>query len=181
MEDQQPCEIVFDLDPPSIQYFDLAIKGALLIKKILDDLQLHAFIKTSGNTGLQIHIPIPPGSMSYTETGRFTEALATTIVQAEPTLFTIERMKKNRKKRLYIDYPQHGRNKTIIAPYSPRKTPQATVATPLFWEEVHEDLSPQQFTIQNVVKRVQTKGCPFDDYFRVQQGQNLHPLMELLR
>lgn len=181
ISNQYPTEIAFDLDPPSRKEFKVAIFAAKLIKQILDDLKIVSFIKTSGNKGLQIHIPIPKKSMSYEDTALFTEAIAKTLVNEYPNLFTIERLKKNRKNRLYIDYVQHGKNKTLIAPYSPRKTKEASVATPLYWEEVHEDLTPDSFTIRNVVKRVQTLGCPFTNYSQTGKQQKLDKLWQLIR
>ena len=177
----QPKEIVFDLDPPGREKFEWAIKAGLLIKQVLDDLNVISFVKTSGNKGLQIHIPIPEGSMTYEDTGVFTQAIAYTIENQHPDLFTTERMKNKRNGRLYIDYVQHGKDKTLIAPYSTRKTPDGTVATPLFWEEVTEDLRPEMFTIENVVERVQYSGCPFRGYFQVGQEQNLDKVLSLIQ
>ncbi|WP_088052105.1 DNA ligase D [Virgibacillus dakarensis] len=175
-----PSEIVFDLDPPDREGFSLAVVAAKLLKQILDDLELAAFVKTSGNKGLQVHIPIPEKSISYEETALFTQAIAKTIEQEYPQHFTTERMKKNRHGRLYIDYVQHGRNKTIIAPYSPRKTEEATVATPLFWEELQDGLSPIPFTIANTVERVKLLGCPFAGYFIEKERQNLEKVIGLI-
>ncbi|MBR7798114.1 DNA ligase D [Agaribacter marinus] len=176
-----PQEIVFDLDPPDRERFHLAIKAAQIIKPILDDLKLTSFVKTSGNKGLQIYIPIPERSMTYEQTALFTQAIAWTVENAYPQLFTTERMKDKRNDRLYIDYVQHGRNKTIIAPYSPRKTVDATVATPLFWDELTDKLNPQAFTIKNVVDRVKYKGCPFNSYHREKEKQSVSNVLKLLQ
>ncbi|MFD2629292.1 DNA ligase D [Oceanobacillus kapialis] len=175
-----PAEIVFDLDPPDRQSFPLAIEAASLLKELLDELQLISYVKTSGNKGLQIYIPLPERSMTYEQTALFTQAMAWTIEKAQPTRFTTERMKKNRGDRLYIDYVQHGKDKTIIAPYSPRKTPEGTVATPLFWEEVKEGLLPEQFTIKNVPDRVKELGCPFADYHQSKQKQPVTNILTLI-
>ncbi|WP_239984555.1 DNA ligase D [Lentibacillus sediminis] len=175
-----PCEIVFDLDPPSRDEFALAVQAANLIKPMLDDLELVSFIKTSGNKGLQIHIPIPEGSMTYEQTAIFTQAIAMTVEQAYPDRFTTERMKKKRNGRLYIDYVQHGKDKTIIAPYSPRMTKEGTVSTPLFWDEVTESLHPAAFTLKNAVERVAELGCPFLDYFAAGKEQRLEKVLELV-
>ena len=90
----------------------------------------------------------------------------------------LSRLKKNRQGRLYIDYVQHGKDKTIIAPYSPRSTNEASVATPLFWEEVTEELRPEQFTIANVIERVQTLGCPFATYFEAGAKHSISNVLE---
>ncbi|WP_232334342.1 DNA ligase D [Oceanobacillus sp. AG] len=176
-----PCEIVFDLDPPDRNHFHLAVQAAQLIKILLDELKLHSFIKTSGNKGLQIHIPIREGSMTYEETAIFTEAIAKTLATNYPDDFTTERMKKKRAGRLYIDYVQHGEGKTIIAPYSPRLTKEGTVATPLFWDEVDTDLNPSEFTIETVARRAQDIGCPFQAYFPLQQNQQMKHVLRFVR
>src|SRR5699024_8335764 len=180
VDSEHPNEIVFDLDPPGREKFDLAIQAALLIKPMLDDLDLISFVKTSGNKGLQIHIPIPVGSMTYDETALFTQAIAWTIENAYPDIFTTERLKKNRRGRLYIDYVQHGKDKTLIAPYSPRKTLDATVATPLFWKEVREGLVPDNFSIENIVDRIQLLGCPFERYFEIGKTQEMNKILSMI-
>jgi bifunctional non-homologous end joining protein LigD len=177
----KPIEIVFDLDPPNRDKFSWAIQAALLIKQLLDDLGLVSFVKTSGNKGLQVHIPISEGSMTYSDTAIFTQAIAWTIEKQHPNIFTTERMKEKREGRLYIDYVQHGKDKTLISPYSTRKTPDGTVATPLYWEEVTAELRPEAFTIENVVKRVQDVGCPFHGYFDYGRNQTLDRIMGLIQ
>lgn len=175
-----PYEIVFDLDPPDANAFSLAVQAALILKKLLDDLELISFVKTSGNKGMQVHIPITEGSMSYDETAILTQAIAETMVNADPTSFTTERFKKERNGRLYIDYVQHAAGKTIVTPYSPRLTAVGSVATPLFWKEVTEDLHPEKFTIENVVHRVQTLGCPFAGFFEAGKNQRLERVRQML-
>ncbi|WP_235988794.1 DNA ligase D [Aquibacillus kalidii] len=176
-----PIEIVFDLDPPSINEFDLAIFAATLLKQLLDQLQLTSFVKTSGNKGLQVYIPIPENSLTYDETATFTQALALLLEKKHGDLFTTERLKKNRNNRLYLDYIQHGKDKTLIAPYSPRKTDAATVSTPLYWEEITQNLDPANFTIHNVVKRVQQNGCPFISYHQARDRQSLEMVKQFIR
>ncbi len=175
-----PIEIVFDLDPPSIGEFRLAVYAAQLLKKMLDQLLLQSFVKTSGNKGMQVYIPIPAKSLTYNETATFTQALAMLLVKQHDDLFTIERLKKNRGNKLYVDYVQHGRDKTLIAPYSPRRNENATVSAPLFWEEVNERLSPEQFTLENAVRRVQEKGCPFVGYNQTRDSQDLTHLKQFI-
>ncbi|WP_188454660.1 DNA ligase D [Virgibacillus oceani] len=181
IESENPSEIVFDLDPPDRERFPLSIHAAKLLKQLLDELGLVSFVKTSGNKGLQVYIPIPENSMSYDETAIFTQAIAWTIEKEFPKHFTTERLKKNRHERLYIDYVQHGRDKTLIAPYSPRKTAEATVATPLYWDEVKEGLSPEPFTINNVAERVKLLGCPFTGYFEEGKKQDLEKVLALVK
>lgn len=162
VDSDYPDEIVFDLDPPTLTEFHLAVTAAQLIKEMVEHQGFIPFVKTSGRTGLQVHIPLQAKSMSFTETRIFMEAVANVLVDNYPKLFTIERLKKNRGNRLYIDYVQHAPGKTIIAPYSPRATIEATIATPLYWNEVNEQLDPKAFTIKTIPKRLLELGCPWE-------------------
>ncbi|WP_041580532.1 DNA ligase D [Bacillus sp. 1NLA3E] len=175
-----PSEIVLDLDPPSKKDFHLAIKAALLIKEVLDHLNLISFVKTSGNKGLQIYLPLQENQVSYDDTRLFTAFIAEYLVSKDPDSFTIERMKKNRGNRLYVDYVQHGEGKTIIAPYSLRGTGPATVATPLYWHEVTDKLTAETFNITNMVERIRKVGDPFQTYFEAKKIQNIKPILEFL-
>lgn len=176
-----PLEIVFDLDPPDRERFALAVKASKLLKQILDDLNLVSFVKTSGNKGMQVYIPIREGSMTYEDTSIFTEAVAKTLERAYPDDFTTERLKTNRKGRLYIDYVQHGKDKTLIAPYSPRMTEEGTISAPLYWHEVKEDLNPAVFTIENTVDRIKEIGCPFSSYFDVGNKQKMDKVLKMVK
>lgn len=168
---EQPTEIVFDLDPPSVHEFGLAVDAAIKFKTIMDYFKLTSFIKTSGGKGMQIYIPLPLHTFSYEDTGVFTEFICRFLVQQFPDSFSIERMKKNRGKRLYLDYVQHREGKTIVAPYSPRGNNKGLIATPLLWEEVNEGLTPDLFTIPNIIKRLERMGDPFKNFREVGERQ----------
>ncbi len=70
---EKPTEIVFDLDPPSVNEFSLAIQAARQLKEIFDYFKLQSFVKTSGGKGLQLYIPLPENAFSYEEVRIFTE------------------------------------------------------------------------------------------------------------
>ncbi|MEH7380633.1 DNA ligase D [Bacillus sp. JJ1533] len=176
-----PSEIVFDLDPPSRDAFPLAKKAATILKDVFDGLKLISFVKTSGNKGLQIYIPLPENRFTYDDTRQFTEFIANYLTTMEPDLFTTERLKKNRGNRLYVDYVQHAEGKTIVAPYSVRGNDGAYVATPLYWEEITEDLSIEDFPLESIIERINEKGCPFAHYFDAKDQQPFEPVLEFLR
>jgi bifunctional non-homologous end joining protein LigD len=174
-------EIVFDLDPPSRNEFSLAAAASLIMKEIFDQLNLISYIKTSGNKGLQVYIPLPEDTFTWEDTRIFTEFVANYLITKEPGKFTIERLKKNRKGRLYVDFVQHAEGKTIIAPYSMRGNEEALIATPLFWNEVNEGLDPEMFTIPVVLKRLNVLGCPFASYFNSKDEQPFEPVLRFLK
>lgn len=176
-----PTEIVFDLDPPSVDEFSLAVEAAQQMKAIFDKFHLTSFIKTSGGKGLQIYIPLPKDTFTFDETRIFTEFVCKFLVQQNPKWFTIERMKKNRGNKLYLDYIQHAEGKTIISPYSSRGNEKGLIATPLQWHEVNRQLHPSQFPIPVVLDRLKTIGDPFKDFFQVGQHQPFQPVLQTLK
>lgn len=176
-----PTEIVFDLDPPSISEFSLAVEAALRMKAIFDQFHLQTFVKTSGGKGLQVYIPLPDNTFSYKETRLFTEFVSRFLCEQEPNWFTVERLKKNRGNKLYVDYLQHEEGKTIIAPYSPRGNEQGLVATPLNWSEVSESLKPGLFTLPSVVERLKIEGNLFHSFWQAKEEQPFTNVLEQLR
>ncbi len=176
-----PTEIVFDLDPPSVNEFTLAVDAALRMKNIFDQFNLQSFVKTSGGKGLQIYIPIPKDTFSFEDTRLFTEFVCMYLCMEEPNRFTMERLKKNRNGKLYLDYVQHAEGKTIIAPYSARGNELGCIATPLLWEEVNERLKPTLFTIPTVLERIRKIGDPFLHFREVGEQQDFESVLTNLK
>ncbi|MEQ6353332.1 DNA ligase D [Lysinibacillus sp. M3] len=181
LQTEHPTEIVFDLDPPSVDQFSLAVSGALDLKEMLDYFKLQSFVKTSGGKGLQLYIPLPENAFTYDEVRVFTEFICRFLCEQKPELYTIERLKKNRHQKLYLDYVQHAEGKTIIAPYSTRGNEKGLVATPLYWEEVNEYLTPDQFTIPAVLERMKKGSNPFKNFREIGESQDFHSALERLK
>ena len=180
INDWNPAEIVFDLDPPVLGDLRLAVKAALEMKAIFDQFQLTSFVKLSGRKGIQIHLPLCDGGISYSQTRIFTEFIAHYLVNRFPDDFTTERLKKNRGNRLYVDYIQHDKDKTIICPYSPRETECPCIAAPLFWEERKSGLKTEDYTMNSVKKRVLEGINPFEYYFSVNQSSQLKKIIDFI-
>ncbi|HZG00759.1 MAG TPA: DNA ligase D [Chitinophagales bacterium] len=153
---EKPDWLVIDLDPEDIDFQEV-VKTALAAKKVYDEIGLPCYVKTSGSTG--IHICVPLGAKYEFETVRnFAEMVARRINAMLPDTTSVERSPSKRKKKVYLDYLQNSIGQTLAAPYSVRPKPGATVSTPLEWKEVNAKLSPKNFTIKNILKRVKTKG-----------------------
>ncbi|USG67718.1 non-homologous end-joining DNA ligase [Brevibacillus ruminantium] len=157
-QDETPTELVFDLDP-STPDFEPVVETALLLKELLDELQLPVVPKTSGATGLQLYIPIEK-RYTFEETRSVGHFLATYLAEKRPDLITLERLVKNRGTKLYIDYLQPWRGKTLTAPYSTRARKEATVSAPLLWEELPH-IHPTDFTVHTLPSRLKQKGDLF--------------------
>lgn len=150
---EHPSFAVFDLDPGEQSTFIDTIQVALIIKQILNELGLKGFPKTSGKSGLHIYVPVKE-RYNYQQIKDFLKAVAEMVIRLIPKLATLEWRKKEREGRVYIDYRQNGRGKTLPVPYSLRPTPTATVSTPLNWDELSYDLKPENFTIKNIHQRI---------------------------
>lgn len=174
-----PSEIAFDLDPTDVHNFDLVLEVSLLIKDVLDALGLHSQVKTSGVSGLQIYIPIV-ASYSYERIHRLNKFIAHYIVEKHPKLVTVERLKKNRGRKIYFDYLQHGLGKTLPLSYSPRATKEGTVSAPVTWDEIIKGFSPRDFTIKNMKKRVEEMGDLFHVISTPPTRQSIDPLLQFI-
>ncbi len=172
----QPDFIVFDLDPSPDNTFNEVVKTALLIRKLLADINLKAWVKTSGASGLHIYLPIF-NNYSYEEIRVFAEKVAGIVSSVTPEITTIERKVDKRGRRIYIDYLQNVRGQTICAPYSVRAVDGAPVSTPVRWEEI-EDISPQSFTIKNIQARLEKIGDIFEPVLN--EKQNITPAINEL-
>lgn len=153
---EKPDFCVLDLDPEAIG-FDVVIKVAQHIYKYLTKLNVECYCKTSGATGLHICIPLG-AKYTYDQSKEFAELIVTEVNQQLPDITSIVRSPRLRQGKVYLDFLQNRRGQTITAPYAVRPRPGATVSTPLEWEEVKGRLTPQQFTIETVHKRLQKIG-----------------------
>ena len=166
-----PDYVLIDLDPQECSY-DLIVEAALLVKNVLDEIGLAGYPKTTGGDGMHIYIPLEP-VYSYEEARQFAELISRLLVHQRPQMFTTPRsVAKRQRNRVYFDWMQIGRTKTISAPYVLRAYPRAPVATPLEWSEVKPGLDPKQFNIFNSRERFAEKG----DLFRgvIDKPQNLY-------
>jgi bifunctional non-homologous end joining protein LigD len=155
-----PDFILIDLDPQECP-FDMIVDAALLVKRLLDQIGLTGYPKTTGGDGMHVYVPVEP-IYSYAETRTFAELIARLAFDQKPDLFTTPRsVSKRQKNRVYFDYLQNGKSKTIAAPYVLRAYPGAPVATPLEWSEVRHGLHPEQFNITNARPRFAEKGDLF--------------------
>jgi len=148
---ERPDWLVLDLDPKGAPFTDV-VKVARALHRILDDLELPSYPKTSGATGL--HILIPLGARyTYDEVRTFARLLAVLGVEAEPEISTIARPIRSRGGKVYIDFGQNGHGQTIVGPFSLRPLPGAPASCPLVWSEVTARLDPARFTMITVPKR----------------------------
>ncbi len=155
-----PDFILIDLDPQECP-FEMIVDAALMVKRVIDRIGLTGYPKTTGGDGLHVYIPLEP-IYSYEETRTFAELIARLVIADKTEMFTTPRsVAKRQRNRVYFDYLQNAKSKTIAAPYVLRAYPGAPVATPLEWSEVKRGLHPSQFNITNAIDRFMAKGDLF--------------------
>ena len=174
---ESPDYAVIDFDPKSAPFTDV-VKLARETGKLLRGIGMRPLLKTSGATGLHVHIPLLPG-YTYDQARMFCEGVCRVIAKEHKDISTVERNIAARGRRVYLDFGQNRRGQTIVPPYVVRPQPGATVSTPLDWDELSFDLHPSQFSIHTVPPRLGERG----DLFRplLEDRQDLMPAIAALQ
>ena len=154
--------------------FDKVVETALMVRRILEDINVPSYPKTSGSKG--IHIYIPTGAKYDYDQGRqFAELIARLVHGELPAVTSVERSPSKRPGKVYVDFLQNREAQTLAAAYSVRPKPGATVSTPLVWEEVNAKLHPSAFTIRTMCDRLQRVG----DLFKPILGEGIDMMAAL--
>jgi bifunctional non-homologous end joining protein LigD len=154
-----PDYVVIDLDPLDVK-FDKVVETALVVRRILDDIDVPSYPKTSGSRGIHIYIPIG-AKYDYDQGRQFAELIARLVHAELPSVTSVERSPSKRPGKVYVDFLQNREAQTLAAAYSVRPKPGATVSTPLTWEEVNSKLKPGDFTIRTICNRLEKVGDLF--------------------
>jgi DNA ligase D len=149
---ERPDEWRIDLDPMPDCGFDTVQRVARVVREVLDELGIVGWPKTSGGRGLHVYVRIRP-EWGFGDVRRAALAFAREIERRMPQDVTTAWWRKDRDPgALFVDYNQNARDHTIASAYSVRGVPDATVSTPVGWDEI-ADLAPQDFTIATVPAR----------------------------
>jgi bifunctional non-homologous end joining protein LigD len=148
---ERPDWLVLDLDPKGAPFAHV-VQVAKSLRRLLDELELPSYPKTSGATGL--HILVPLGRRyTHEECKTFARVLASLALEANPEIATLARPLHARAGKVYVDWGQNGHGITIVAPYSLRPLAGAPASCPLRWSEVNARLDPARFTMKTLPKR----------------------------
>ncbi len=154
----RPDYLHFDLDPGAGATFPRVIESALIVREALELLKMRPLAKTTGSKGMHVYVPIVRGP-EQKQVWLFAKALAQELAARHPALMTAEyRVAKRPHGRVLVDYNQNRWGSTLASVYSPRPRPEATVSTPITWEEVERGVRLEDFTIRNVPARVKRLG-----------------------
>jgi DNA ligase D-like protein (predicted polymerase) len=164
-EIEKPDYLLIDLDPTSEGQWPFVREIALVVKEVLDELELRSYPKTSGATGLHILAPIQP-EVVFPDVRRLAKAIAVEVEQriGDQSVATTT-WKVADRVGVFVDYGQNARDRTIASAYSVRPTPDARVSAPLQWDEVAA-VEPEAFTLETMPARIAAVGDPMRGMWR---------------
>ena len=177
-----PDHLVFDIDPyiysgkeakgaePELNKRGFAVgkRVAFWLRALLKQMSLEAIVKTSGKTGLHVFVPIIR-TVTFTEARHICETIGRHLLRDHPREITMDWAVEKRTGKIFIDYNMNVRGKTLNVAYSPRGVPGAPVSMPLSWEEL-EAAEPMDFSIDNVVARLEKTGDRWHDVLELKQS-----------
>ena len=146
-----------------------------MLHPLLEELGLIGYAKTSGGRGVHVFLRIET-KWDFVEVRRAGIALAREVERRSPHTVTTSWWKEERGERIFIDFNQNARDRTMASVYSARRTPIATVSTPLTWDEL-ADAEPDDYTIATVPDLVAHRGDPWADIDS--KAQSIEPLLEM--
>ncbi len=179
----RPDYLLFDLDPyiysgrepegsePELnrRAWAATVGVALRLRELLQAAGLASFVKTSGATGLHVHVPVVrEPAFDYASVRAICQTFAEFLESAHPGEVTLRWRTTERRGRVFLDVNQNARAKNMAAPYSPRAKPGAPVSTPLLWEEL-ERVYPGDFTVATLPGRLRSSGDPWSGILGAKQ------------
>ena len=173
----RPDELRLDLDPQPGTSFTDAVRVAGVARELLDELGLRGYAKTSGNRGIHIFVRIEP-RWEFLDVRHAAIGFGRELARRDAGV-TVDWWKEERGERIFIDFNQNCRDRTIASAYSLRPIPGAPVSTPLTWEELAEVTDPREFNLFTVPERLAASGdawATIDD-----TAYSIEPLLRALR
>lgn len=166
---ERPDFITFDLDPGMSLEWKKVIEAAFFVRENLKRINLQSFVKTTGSKGLHIVVPIKR-LYSWDNIKVFAHTFVNYLAMQNPSLIVANMSKKKRKGKIFVDYLRNQRGASSVAPYSTRVKRNASVATPLSWNELNVRIKSDTFTIKNLPQRLaRLKRDPWSNFYRLKQ------------
>ncbi len=154
----RPDWLILDLDPKDAPFAHV-VELARHLHALLDALGAPHFVKTSGQDGL--HVLLPLGArLDHGEARTLAEVISRVVCAERPEIATVARPLAARGSKVYLDFLQNGRGKLIAAPFSVRPRPRAPVSMPLRWSQVNARLDPSRWTLATALGRIRRHGDP---------------------
>jgi len=137
------------------------------LKDLLDELHIESYVKTSGKTGLHVFVPVAP-IYTYDQTRTFAEIIGKMLSCRNPDKITMEWNSSNRKGKVFFDYNQNAKGKTLASIFSVRPTISASVSMPVKWRQL-SDIQHTDFTLVNVPDILSANGDAWSTIYQKKQ------------
>jgi DNA ligase D len=169
-------QLRIDLDPQPGTDFTDAVRAAHELRSVLEDADLVGFPKTSGGRGVHVFVPIQP-TYGFIEARHAVIALGRELSRRMPDHVTVNWWKEERGARIFVDFNQMARDRTIASAYSIRPTATAVVSAPLTWDDL-SDVSPRDFTVSSMPSRFAEMGDAWRPFYAI-EPRSLDPALEM--
>jgi bifunctional non-homologous end joining protein LigD len=159
----KPDRMVFDLDPGEGAEWPAMQEAAQVMRALLGELGLPAFLKTSGGKGLHVVVPIKGGKDWDTVKG-FSQAIVNHLAKTFPERYSAKSGARNRVGKIFIDYLRNGQGATTVCAWSARARPGLGISVPLSWDELATMTSSDQWNVKNAHTRLDKGNDPWEGY-----------------
>lgn len=167
----KPDRVIFDLDPGEGVKWTHVQEAAQLVRALLSELGMKAWLKTSGGKGLHVVVPLAP-RLSYTAVKSFSQSFVRHLAKTIPERFSAVSGPANRVGKVYVDYLRNGKAQTTAAAFSARARPGMGVSMPIAWEQLGEIKTGAQWNVQTAREYLSFQsGDPWSDFWS--SGQSL--------
>ncbi|CAB3827593.1 Multifunctional non-homologous end joining protein LigD [Achromobacter mucicolens] len=171
----KPDRMLFDLDPGEGVQWPAMQQAANLVRVLLEEIGLKAWLKTSGGKGLHVVVPLRK-QYDWDTVKRFSQVIVQHLARTLPQLFVAKSGPKNRVGKIFADYLRNGFGATTVCAWSARARPGLGVSVPVKWEELDKLTGGAHWTIQDIHTRLDAGNTPWDDY----APQSLAPAMSAM-
>lgn len=171
----EPAWMVFDLDPGEPAGVADACRVALRLRDALTSQGLRAFPKTSGAKGIHVVVPLN-GGVAFDASKTYARTVAAFLAEELPDLVVDRQARGLRRGKVLVDWLQNDRFRSTVAPYSLRATPDATISTPLTWDEIAAaavgdiEAGELAFHLDPVLERIERHGDLLAPVLTLRQG-----------
>jgi DNA ligase D len=173
-DSDNPDQLRIDLDPQPGTDFSDAVPAALELRRVLEEVGLVAFVKTSGNRGIHVFAPID-AKHEFLEVRHAVIAACRELERRMPEKVTTNWWKEERGTKIFLDFNQANRDRTMAGAYSPRALAHASVSTPVSWDEL-PTVDPKLFTVLTVPARLADVGDPWASFSA--KPASIQPLLD---
>ena len=172
--------LTFDLDPGAGLPYPPLRDAALAIRKLMRELGLQSWVKTSGGKGLHVVVPLTRPLPDWDTAKVFSREVTRFLERLAPSVFTSKTGEHNRKNKIFVDYLRNAFGASTVAAFSPRWRPGVGVSTPVDWDELDDDVRGAHFNLGNVPRRIaRQRKDPWKGYWSAEQSLSKSALRKI--